>query len=529
VQAWCRFTGNAGSVGARIRILLAIASFAIYASAVLALHQHRNMAFLGEREAFAAALSTTVYGAPLGTIYSGVSARISAYTGVSARVRDPNTPLETLLKQTTEGDVAPGSLLQDGGMDGNGIGYILLATWAMFLFGPHTASPILAMLALMAISGAALLWRFGDDHAVVVVFYFLGLTLLLFTPVVWQPRIAPEILIGGIRYFCIVGTLSAFHLAGELFDTAAPEPAIGWWRFCLLAAQVVILVLAVLTRTSNAALLEVIGLIGLYSLWSHRRDRSHLWRQLGNGAFIAGVAGGFFALIMALLPPKYFGEGRVTGIVWHRAFISLGLNPAWPFGNLREIYDCDYDGFPEGGLEPGLLDKNGECVWLHYAHAHNLSPRLSNIYETVLHETVLREAYFKVARLYPRQVLETYLYYKSLMLYAEIEQAIYPKFDLTNYSLLLRGLFVAAFGILLALLVIPSAAPTPIGSLRFVGTALIFGLSAFPGYYIGWPGTSQTFDLKLYTLLLVGAVLNTFAEWVKRILTLRRDRVGRVS
>jgi hypothetical protein len=55
------------------------------------------------------------------------------------------------------------------------------------------------------------------------------------------------------------------------------------------------------------------------------------------------------------------------------------------------------------------------------------------------------------------------------------------------------------------------------------------GESAFPGYYIGWPGTSQTFDLKLYTLLLVGAVLNTFAEWVTHILTLRGDRVGRVS
>lgn len=412
------------------------------------------MAFLAEREAFSAAVSTTVYGAPLGTMYSGVSARI----------RDPNTPLETALKQTTEGDVTPGSLLEDGGMDGNGIGYILLATWAMFLFGPHTACPILAMLALMAISGGALLWRFRDDHAVVMLLYFLGLTLLLFTPVVWEPRIAPEILIGGIRYFCVVGTLPAFHLAGELFDTAAARPAIGWWRFCSLAVQVVILILAVLTRTSNVALLGVIGLIGLYSLWRHRRNRWRLWRQLGNGAFIGGVAGGFFALIMLLLPPKYLSEGRATGIVWHRAFISLGINPAWPFGDLRENYDCDYDGFPGWRLEVGLLDKNGECVWLRYARTHNLSPRPSSVYETVLHELVLREAFFNVARLYPRQVWETYIYYKSRMLYAEIEQAIYPKFDPTDYSPLLRGLFVAAFGILLAFLVTPSAAPDPIGA-----------------------------------------------------------------
>lgn len=54
----------------------------------------------------------------------------------------------------------------------------------------------------------------------------------------------------------------------------------------------------------------------------------------------------------------------------------------------------------------------------------------------------------------------------------------------------------------------------------------MFGLSAFPGYYMAWPGTSQTFDLKLYMLLLVGAVLNTFAESVKRILTAHGDRAG---
>src|SRR6516165_6438485 len=142
--------------GATIRVLLAVASFLIYAFAVLDLDQYRTAPFVPEREAFAAAVSTAVFGAPLGTMYSGVEARL----------RDANTPLETALKQTVGGEVAPGVVVPDGGKDGNGIGYLVLTTGAVYVFGASTAAPILAMLALMAVSGAALLGRFGARSAV---------------------------------------------------------------------------------------------------------------------------------------------------------------------------------------------------------------------------------------------------------------------------------------------------------------------------------------------------------------------------
>ena len=99
-------------------------------------------------------------------------------------------------------------------------------------------------------------------------------------------------------------------------------------------------------------------------------------------------------------------------------------------------------------------------------------------------EAAERDALFSIVHLYPRQVWDTYFYYKSSMLAAEIEQAMYPKFDLSKYTSLLRGLFWTAFAILLAFLVIPSIAPDPIRSLRFVGIAVLFALSAFPGYFI---------------------------------------------
>jgi hypothetical protein len=487
--------------GATIRALLAAASFLIYACAVLALHQHRTAPFVPEREAFAAAVSTTVFGAPLGTMYSGVEARL----------RDANTPLETALEQTVGGEVAPGVVVPDGGKDGNGIGYLVLTTGAVFVFGASTAAPVLAMLALMAASGAALLWRFGARSAVVILLYFVALTLLLFTPAVWEPIVASEVPIGGIRYFCIVGTLPAFHLAAEFLDVG-PRERSGWGRFSLLLVQTAILVLAVLTRTSNAGLVAALALIWVYALARRHRDFSGIRHHLASGTFAAVTAGGFFALIVMSLPPQYFSEGRITGMAWHRAFISLGLHPKWPFGNLREMYDCDYE-VPGLRLEPGILDANGGCIWIHYAHAHNIQ---AYPVEPARLEAAEREAFFNIVRLYPRQVWETYFRYKSSMLAAEIENAIHPNFALTKYSLLLRGLFVAAFGVLLAFLVIPTAAPDPVRSLPFTRIALTFGMSAFPGYYIAWPGTSQTFDLKLYTLLVLGGLLNAFAEWIKR-------------
>jgi len=491
----------------RMRMLLAITSFVVYVAALLALRQDRDNVFLAERDAFAAAVSAAVYHAPLGTTYSGVSRWFW----------DFDTPLEPVLKKATKGDFALGSLLQDGGSTGNGIGYVVLATWAMLFFGVHTYSPIVMLLGLMVISATAFLLRFGDDHAVIVALYFFALSLLLFSVLVWHPATALNIPIGGIRYFAVLGILPSFHIGCELLDFAAPRSAIGQWKFCLLAIQVVILILAVLTRTSNFALAGAICLIWLFGIRRTRRDHSCLWRQIGTGAFIVGVAGGFCALIMLLLPPSYLGEGRVSGIVWHRAFVSLGLNPEWPFGNLQEIYDCNYEYSPGWKLEPGPLDKNGRCVWLHYAHAHNLPIDTTNI---ALYETVMRHAFVNVARLYPWQVAKTFIYYKPRLIFASITQAVDPRFfELNSYSSLLKGLLFASFGNLLAFFVTPSMDPSPIRSLRLGGLTLLFALFISSGSFIAWGGPAQTVDLRVYVILTVGIALYALVECVYRALS----------
>jgi hypothetical protein len=496
----------------RIRVLLAFASFLIYATAVLALHEDRDNPLLAEREAFATAASTAVYHAPLGT----------AYSGVSASVRDFKTPLRTALKQATKRNLELGFLVQDGGMDGNGIGYLVLASAGMLIFGVHTYSPILMMLGLMGVSTAAFLLRFGAKSAALVVFYFFPLTLLLFSWLVWEPSVALNLPIGGIRYFAVFGILPAFHLACEFVDRPPATPAARRWRFGLLAPQVIILLLGALTRTSGTSLLAATGLVWLVTLWRNRRDRSRMWRHIANGVFVGGVACAFLAIILLLLPPNYLAEGRITGQVWHRAFVGLGLNPEWPFGNLREVYNCDCPEMPGLRLEPGALDNNGVCVWVHYANAFNIQrfpegtipPR--PFVKPAPYDTAEREAFFNVARLYPRQALETFIYYKPPWILGEIRNGLNPPLTLNGYSPFLKLLLVLACCNLLVFLIMPSSTPDPALSLSLGGIALLFAAFNVPGYLLAWPGTSQTLDLKVYTVLIVGMALNAAVELIKR-------------
>jgi hypothetical protein len=496
-----------------IRIVLAAASFIIYTCAVLALHQHRDNTFLSERDSFAAGVSSAVYGAPLGM----------AYASVLAVFRDFGTPLDTAIKKATQREPPPGTPLKKGGDDGNSVGYILVVTWAMCLFGAHPGSPVLLMLGLMGISCGAFLWRFGDDRAVLVVLFFCALTVMLFTPLVWDPSTAIGIPIGGIRYFALVGILPAFHLAVEGINASEIRSPVDQWRFLLLAMQVVILALAILTRTSSASMLGAIGVIWLFGLWRNRDDRSLIWRQISNGAFTAGVGAGFVLLLLLLLPPNYFSEGRITGVTWHRVFTGLGLHPAWPFGNLQEVYDCNYEPLPRGSkLEPGILDSNGTCVWVSYIHKHHLP---FEAYTPALYERALSEAFLYVLRHYPRSVFETYLYYKSDMVMFSVKHSIDLKFNMDVYVSLLKGLLIAALLNLFVFIGVSSTITDPVRSLRLGGLVLIFALSSLPAYYAAWSSEMHTADLRLYVLVAIGTALSAATEWGGQIATVRVFRL----
>jgi hypothetical protein len=84
-----------------------------------------------------------------------------------------------------------------------------------------------------------------------------------------------------------------------------------------------------------------IFLVGLVTAWKHRVV--------------------FVGLPFAVLPQRYIRDRRVTTIFWHRAVISIGVNHAWPFGDLRGRYDCTSGGIPDG-LVAGAFDQNGPCI-----------------------------------------------------------------------------------------------------------------------------------------------------------------------
>jgi hypothetical protein len=477
-------------ISSRLGIIAAAASFIVYAIAVLTLNQYRDNLLYCERVGLAAGVSYVVYRAPLG----------EAYPAVQAQLLDLRAPAEPVLDEATR----LGSPLGDPVTainDGNGIGFIVLASWAMRLFGPNLFSLPLFMLGLMAISAATFLWRFRDDRSAVVTMTFFSLTLMLCTPLVWDLSIASQIPIGGIRYFSLLVILPAFHLVLELAEgegQADGKRRINLW---LLAVQVILLILAILVRGSAASVAAPILLIGLVKVWLKRGNRNELRALRRKAEVIAMVGAIFVGSLLIALPSGYQQDGRLTTVFWHRAVISLGVNPAWPFGeDLQEIYDCTRD--VPGGLVAGPADRNGGCIWWHWVRAHNISTEEANpeLYGR-RYEAVMRAALFNIARLYPYEVLATYFYYKPKWIAQSMEYlALSPRVN----STILQVLVIAGVVNFLSFLVIAAKFPASPMMLRLAGFGALFGISNIPSYLVAWATPPTTADLLFYCLFCTG-------------------------
>ena len=476
-----------------LRVGAAAMSFMIYASAVVALHQHYDNSFCCERIGLAAALSHVVYRGPLGDVYPEIQAQLN----------DAQAPLESLLDRAAHLDPPPDKPTTAAN-DGNGLGFIVVASWAVSLFGPHLSALPFFMLLLMAISAATFLWRFLDDRSAVVTTTFFSLTLMLCTPLVWNPVIASQIPMGGIRYYSLLAVVPAFHLVLELTDPDWKADVARRQRAVLLTVQVIILVLAVLVRGSAAYVVGPILLIGLATAWKNRADHHMLRRLRRNAVIIALVGIVFIGSLLLALPKDYVREGRLatTTEFWHRAVVSLGINPAWPFGNLREIYDCKSEGIPEG-LVAAPVDRNGHCIWWSYVTTHNIPTgrALVELYGS-RYEAAQRAAFLDIARLYPDEVLLTFFYYKPAWLLQAME---YLVLNPAVPSPILMTLVIVSFANFLLFLVIIAGSST--GSLillRLTGLGTLFGVSSIPPYFTAWATPHTTADLLFYCLFCIG-------------------------
>jgi hypothetical protein len=379
----------------------------------------------------------------------------------------------------------------------------------MRLFGPHLISLPLFTLGLMAISAATFLWRFRDDRSAVVTVTFFSLTLMLCTPLVSDPGIAGQIPIGGTRYFSLLAILPAFHLGLELSDGQGQTRGIKGLRVLLLAVQVVLLVLAILVRGSAVSLVGPILLVGLVKVWRNRGNRIEL-RSLRRKATVIAVVGAVFVgSLLVALPSPYVRDGRVTTVFWHRAVISLGVNPAWPFGNLREIYDCKVGDIPEGVIA-GVVDRNGHCIWWDYLVKHNIPVEVAipELYDS-RYEAVMRAAFFNIVRLYPDEVLATFFYYKPESL---VQSMKYLALNPAVHSWILEVLVIAGFVNFLGFLVIPASSSVRQMTLRLVGMGALFGISNIPSYLVAWATPHTTADLLFYCLFCIGMGLNAAVQ-----------------
>jgi hypothetical protein len=484
----------------RFRMVAAVVSFIIYVSAVVAIQQPGENFFYCERVGLAVALSNVVYQAPFGKVYPAVETTL-------LDMRAPAGSVFEKAKQLGAQPEDPVTAINDG----DGAGFILVATLAMRVFGPHLFSIPFFALGLMAISAVMFLWRFHDDRCTIVTMTFFSLTLMLCTPLVSDPEVASQMPVGGLRYFSLLAILPAFHLALELIDgQGQPSRVAGWLNLSLLKVQVILLVLAIFVRESAGSLAGPILLIGLLKVWRDRRYRDKLQWFCRKASVVAMAGAIFVAVLLIALPSPYLRDGRATTLFWDRPLISLGVNPGWPFEHLRAIYDCTRD-IPEG-LVAGVVDRNSHCVWWHWVRARDIPTEvaISELYGS-RYDAVMRAVLFNIVRLYPSEVLATLFYHKPKWI---VESIAYLTLNPTVHYSSLNVLVIAGFVNFLGLLAISAGISTR-SKLHLAGLGALFGISVIPSYLVAWALPHTTADLLFYCLLCIGQGLVVATQGVQ--------------
>lgn len=486
-----------------IRVGLALGSLIIYAVATLVLNQPRYVQYDTERTSLAAAVSNAAYGAPIGTIY----------TGVLSPLWDSSRPMQQTFEETARGEVHAGSLLKVA-MDGNGIGYVLFATLAMRLFGLHLSSLAFALITLMAVSTCVFLLRYRDDRLLTVPLYFLSLTIMLNTPLVSDPWFASQVPIGGIRYFSLVGIVPAMHTLLEFAEPRKVDPRTTIGNFILLGIQLLVLAIAIVVRSSAGYLLGAIGAGFLVVVRTYASNRASLRNIIGKGAFAAVLGALFLAVFILWIPKSYKESGRAMGLVWHRVLISLGANPAWPFGELRNIYQCHRQ--VAEGLVPGIVDRNGHCIWAAYRLSHGLSAESTadDIYDD-RYETTLEKAFFDITRLYPVEVLETFVYYKPIMILSTMRDLISIDFARNCLATMLLLLMQV---LNLILFVVCGAGGSPRSRTRLLaGPIVMLSVFALLPMIVAWSNGFTSADPLFYFFFGLGLVLAAAIDGIGKV------------
>jgi hypothetical protein len=409
---------------------MAFASLMLYVAGLLTLHQDRAPGWSLEAQGIVpVAVSYLVYGTPLGAVDDNVEQRFLHPDGAS---------VQALLAAAASGAIPRGAVDMYS-PDGASAGANVFATAAMALFGIALSSLVKLYLVLVGISVVAFVLRFADNRLIVVPLYLLVVTLVLVTPFATAAAAVEYMPIGGQHYFAVAAILPALHIFFELTERSGTEGR--WHRIAnglLLFVQAAVLVAVILMRSSASYLLVVLLAVWLWKIWSDRKQRGELVALLTKTAAI-GAAFALWTVFVAVELPAYAKSDRVVGNFWHRTFGSLALSPQWPFGNLRQVYDCTAY-IPEG-LNRQDMDRNGHCVWWVYPPNKTRSVKevMAGVYGAE-YEKAIRQAFFYVVAHYPRQVFKLYVYEKSRYILLVLGEAVHASFGLPR-ALMTKALF----------------------------------------------------------------------------------------
>lgn len=379
-------------------------AFLIYAAAIFAQGQYAQ-SFWGSDNytQLPGAISYAAHSSPLGTFNSKIQAMLVGVLQGTGSITQAVSIAASSNGSGGEMEIAK---------DGIGAGYLVFASLSMKIFGARIDALPLGMLALLGTSLLLFMARFSGVQLVVPTVVFVTLTTILLTPVTTDPETVRMLPIGGSRYMGVIGILPALHIINELLD----RPPLSWRSLTLLSLQAILLVLAVIIRASTAYFLFAIAIPALWILW--RGKNVERVKALGASTALAAAFAVMLLILAAAVPSEYRSSGRLFGNFWHRVFISTSLHKPWPYGKLREMFDCT-NAFPEGlALKH---DNAGHCAWYARHPSYHPTPaELSwdmnhNFYDAE-YERLMRDAFLRIVREYPREIFETFLYDKSELL-----------------------------------------------------------------------------------------------------------------
>jgi hypothetical protein len=193
------------------------------------------------------------------------------------------------------------------------------------------------------------------------------------------------------------------------------------------------------------------------------------------------------------------------------------------------MFDCKK--YVPEGIQTGMPDTNGACIWFDYVTRHNIP--IESIGDKTfggLYETAMREAFFKFAARYPSDVLKTFVYYKPRYIVWSIAQSmrINPYGDqmmavrpqgraLVPYPPLALSLLAISLAIVLVFFSV-GGRMTNSELLRIATITLLSALFTIPSYLAAWAMPHTSGDLLFYCVFATGLALGGMLIGMRRAL-----------